>query len=285
MAVFVTLSMGLVEMPAVGGPGLKEYAVAINQAGRQRMLSQKMTKEFLLVVSGLEADANRLEFARTANLFDSTLKRLIGGDSEVGVPAPPTPAIAEHLKGVQAIWDPFRKLLEGGVSGSAPGKDALATVARESVRLVTEMDKVVTEYEQACEAAGFKGTGSVVNVAGRQRMLSQRMTKAVLLLSLGVESGPTVDELKRCRDLFATSLKGLAEGNAEMKLPPTTNKLILKELSQVAELWGPFDVVLAAVVASGGAPTPAQVQEVAQLNSKLLASCQKVVSSYEQESR
>ena len=58
-----------------------EYATVINLAGRQRMLTQKMSKEVLLVALGHDADANKANLRNTASLFDRTLKGLKDGDS------------------------------------------------------------------------------------------------------------------------------------------------------------------------------------------------------------
>ena len=70
----------------VGAITAKEYAVVINLSGRQRMLTQKMSKEMLLVASGVEAEKNRGALKKSAALFDTTLKGLIKGSKELGIP-------------------------------------------------------------------------------------------------------------------------------------------------------------------------------------------------------
>lgn len=55
---------------------LSENAVAINLAGRQRMLSQRMTKAILIIQSASDLDKNAAlyELQHTVTLFDQTLK-------------------------------------------------------------------------------------------------------------------------------------------------------------------------------------------------------------------
>jgi hypothetical protein len=58
----------------------------INLAGKQRMLTQKMTKELLLVANGIDADANKANLGKTVALFQSTLTGLLDGDEGLGLP-------------------------------------------------------------------------------------------------------------------------------------------------------------------------------------------------------
>lgn len=62
----------------------------------------------------------------------------------------------------------------------------------------------------------------VINLAGRQRMLSQKLTKEVLLIA----GNPSIEERKRYRDILKNSLitwtavhEGLQYGNAALQLP------------------------------------------------------------------
>ena len=267
--------------PVLAAPSTKEFAVAINQSGRQRMLSQKMSKEFTLICLQLDPAANRTELAKTIKLFDTTLARLQKGDADVSMPAPPTPEIAAQLELVKGIWSPFRAAVETALAPNPVPADTQHLVAKESLHLVVEMDKAVTLYENACIAAGIQGTGSVVNVAGRQRMLSQRMSKDIFFIALAVDPDTARADLRKVRDLFDRSLHGLTDGDEVLHLPPTTNKTIRAQLATVAEIWGRFSALVDRVLIETAAPAPDLLREVAELNPKLLAECQKVVGSYE----
>ncbi|MBN1889389.1 MAG: GAF domain-containing protein [Thermoflexales bacterium] len=77
----------------------------------------------------------------------------------------------------------------------------------------------------------------VVNIAGRQRMLNQRMTQQAYLVSMGDANARSA--LSETGALYERSLKGLQNGDAELGLPPASPKL-RAQLDGVAGLWGPF---------------------------------------------
>ncbi len=54
----------------------QQSGTVINLAGKQRMLTQKMTKELLLIANGIDVDKNRESLKKTAELFENTLKDL-----------------------------------------------------------------------------------------------------------------------------------------------------------------------------------------------------------------
>ncbi len=82
---------------------------------------------------------------------------------------------------------------------------------------------------------GNSADGVVINMAGRQRMLTQKMTKE----AMGAANGKiAVKELKKTAELFNKTLNGLIQGNEE--LPPSEDEEILAQLAKVKNLWNPF---------------------------------------------
>ena len=161
----VVLSMaGLLFCGAAGGvfkvlEAQNNDAAVVNLAGRQRMLSQKMTKEALGVAKNAEdQDAYRAALSGTAGLFDKTLSALLDGGETVGgggdpVTLPPTTqeSIRGQLGEVQKIWTPFHAAV-GTVTSGDPGSprfdEALALIEAQSIPLLKTMNKAVGMYEQ-----------------------------------------------------------------------------------------------------------------------------------------
>ena len=68
---------------------LQSDALAIDVAGRQRMLSQRMSKNVCLVGSGINVDAAKAELAATAQVFATSLFALRDGMVQAGINPPP----------------------------------------------------------------------------------------------------------------------------------------------------------------------------------------------------
>src|SRR5207247_4148051 len=109
---------------------ISEHALAINLAGRQRMLSQRMTKALLTAERDVErglpqADALE-ELKKTLGLFDTTLAgfkvgaMVIGGnDKPVFLAAVTSAEGSEILAKADAIWQPYQALILPLVSDNA----------------------------------------------------------------------------------------------------------------------------------------------------------------------
>ena len=123
-----------------------------------------------------------------------------------------------------------------------------------------------------------KSNGVVINLAGRQRMLSQKMAKEALAVAEGKKD---FSDLKETASLFNTTLEGLIHGNSELKIPPTENETILSQLDKVKDLWTPFFESIKLV----GSNNPKEVERgkdyILESNEKLLSEMNKAVKMFE----
>ncbi len=135
---------------SAAGPTSAEYGVVLNLSGKQRMLSQKMSKEFLLIAYGHQAEDNKLSLLETYTLFERTLKGLLDGDDTLGLPATKPQHIRDQLGVVNGLWTDFKPVVEYGAdykTTSIPtGK--IATLAATNLPLLKNMNKAVGMYEK-----------------------------------------------------------------------------------------------------------------------------------------
>jgi len=271
--------------PTCSSPNVSstEWSTVINVAGRQRMLSQKMSKEFLLVAKGIDVADNKLNLAATIALFEGSLAKLVQGSTADSLPAAPTQALADQLYVVKGLWATFKALLEGNVDASPIPSGVLSDVAAQSVPLLVQSNAAVTLYVSAATDAGATVPGATVNIAGRQRMLSQRMSKEVLLIALGVDPEANRQALNSTMALFETSHMGLLEGDSDLQLVQAEHSCILQQMEVVGELWVDFKAVLQPIV-DGGNATDAALSEIAELNPILLGEANDAVTLFAADS-
>ena len=83
---------------------LGNSAETINMAGKQRMLSQKLAKEVMLVKQGA---LNSQQMQDTIDLFESALQHLLKGDSKNDIAPVTEPEIISQLNKVKALWGEY----------------------------------------------------------------------------------------------------------------------------------------------------------------------------------
>ncbi|MDH0142636.1 methyl-accepting chemotaxis protein [Aquipseudomonas alcaligenes] len=109
----------------------------INVAGAQRMLSQKMTKEALLLRQGA---SERKSLEATIAQFDQAHRDLLAGNPARNISVIEAPAIQAQMARVGELWRAFRPRLEQTAGG---GEADLAALESASVALLKEMNQAV----------------------------------------------------------------------------------------------------------------------------------------------
>jgi len=250
----------------------KADGVVINLAGKQRMLTQKMSKESLALSQGT---GSKESLQKTVNLFDKTLKGLISGDTQLGLPPTQKIEIVNQLNHVQKLWKDFRLNLSVVLANAAETTAALSYLNNNNIKLLKEMNKAVGMLE----SNSFDS--KTVNLAGKQRMLTQKMVKETLGLLQGSTSS---DTLKGTSTLFDKTLKGLISGDSDLGLAAMTDSAILAQLTSVQVLWKDFNGNVGTVLKLA----PETNNAMAYINGnnvELLKEMNKAVGMYEKQSK
>lgn len=268
-------------------PTSAEYGVLLNLSGKQRMLSQKMSKEVALIALDINKADNLQALAQTSALFDKTLAGLKDGDASLGLPATESKRIRRQLGKVEKIWQTFYPSIQGILASGAVNREQLQIIATNNLPLLKQMNKAVGLYEKEAQKSGLKaapGLASTINLAGKQRMLTQKMSKEFFLIALGYQVEENKLNLLETYTLFDRTLKGLREGDDTLGLPGTPQPHIRAQLKVVEELWQSFKPL----VTHGSdyktkTLSKQEIRQIASSNLPLLKQMNQAVSLYEQE--
>jgi len=214
----------------------KELATSINLAGKQRMLVQKITKEALLIHANLDKKDNLNNLKQSSQLFDQTLKGLIHGDKSLNLVALNKKPVQKQLKIVEDLWQPFYKEIKSILSGKAK-ESSYEFLEKNNMNLLKEMNKAVGLYTEGNSNSSKLKLANDINLAGKQRMLTQRMAKDLLAISNNLDKQKHIGDFKKTRNLFTQTLKGLLNGDKKLNLVGTKLPKIVKQLNVVDKSW------------------------------------------------
>ncbi len=206
-------------------------ATQVEIASRLLMLSQRISRQAREGSLGDAQSYTGLEDTRAA--VDGIIQALDAGDSSIGI-APLAGTPRAHLESLRVTWAPLRSNADAVLTN----QDAVLAIrnARDQVNdlaplLLAQSDEVVETMvlEQA--------DPTLINLAGRQRTLTQRIRASVNEFALG-EQGAEVAATQFGRDirLFGRTIRILEQRvSAPVKAKLDAVKLTYQELSNSVE--------------------------------------------------
>ncbi|NJM18758.1 MAG: SpoIIE family protein phosphatase [Richelia sp. RM2_1_2] len=164
---FLTFDLGVLLPNFLISSNLKKDAVSINLAGRQRMLSQKITKALLQVkvaqLAQRDTGKAKQELEKSFQLFDDTLlgfdrgKIVTGGDDKpVFLDGVTTTQAKEIIAQAQTIWLPYKTKIQSVLASSdnsltASLEDAIVYTEGNNLKLLDLMNQLTTEQQQRAD--------------------------------------------------------------------------------------------------------------------------------------
>lgn len=142
-------------------------AEALNRAGQLRMLSQHLVKLYALQCADVDAAAARKMLQASTERVIDNLQLLERSLSK--------PTFGDLLHTLRSVWQRLAPAL-----ASAPKTLHLEALDASAEQLLQSADQLTT----ALEAGNAYARLALVNLVGRQRMLSQRVAKQALLATL-----------------------------------------------------------------------------------------------------
>ncbi len=197
---------------AMAGESAQELAL-LDVAGQQRMLSQAIAKDYFYLVRGLRKE-------RVARQLKSSIETFIHNN--------------QLLK--KRVKDPEARDLLAYMQMAVQDLATLASqpFTPENGLQVLDQSEAILEGSQAIverlEKSMGKRKSKIVDLAGRQRMLAQRIAKLYMAYQVGLHEQALLDDLKKTVADFEHAHATLVKARA-------TTPEIAKRLQRVYRLW------------------------------------------------
>ncbi len=169
---------------------------AVDIAGKQRMFTQRMLKDYAMVGMGNTFGKPADDLKKISTDFQDHMESLASYTK--------SDEIKKSIEKVKTLWIPLKKTLS-----EAPSKEKVEKLQIDLDALLKAADDTTKLFAKE----SGKASGETVNKAGRQRMLSQRMASLYMLKVWEVEDPQFKTKLDDAMKLFKTSLAELEKSS------------------------------------------------------------------------
>jgi len=171
---------------------IKSIYDAVDIAGKQRMFTQRMLKDYAMIGMKNSFGNSNEDLKNIMGEFEEHLHALHDYTKNT--------KIKKSTKKVEGLWLPIKKVLE-----SKPDKDKVSKLQEDLEHLLSVANDTTALFAKETG----KESGKVVDMSGRQRMLSQRMASLYMLKVWGIDDDKFKEKMKSSMELFKTSLEEL----------------------------------------------------------------------------
>jgi hypothetical protein len=230
-------------------------SAAINVSGSFRALSQRMAKAYCQQHLQVLSDAALDVLAKARKQAQAGAAELAKGSTAGAWPA----ELSRQLEEVQKQYGILNAL-----TAVAPTKASAVAVAEQADRMMAAAQTATESLEKLARAPSAR----LVNLAGRQRMLSQRMAKTYFLLAAGVDAKAAQAQMAADASEFKLALQTLTAA-------PVSTPAIRTELELAQAQWLFFETAMRRN------PDAQGMASVATTSERLLAVMDRLTSLYD----
>ncbi len=226
---------------------------AIRIAGNQRMLTQKMLKDYSLIGVNIRARKARQDLEQASQLFNQQLAQLEGFVKDDHIKQP--------LMTVKKLWTDVKTIYHADVE-----RDKLIKLTSDSELLLKACQKIVQGLEK--QAANDKAI--LLNITTKEQMLAQRIISLLALKAWQFEEPYSAE--------YQKTIKEFEQGLATLEKNSTNTTEIVAQLTRVGEQFKRLISTMAvseggyslAIASTSGEKIATQMQAVTQQYQNLL---------------
>jgi len=239
------------------------FEKAVNISGKQRMLSQKMSKAYVLLSKGINDNTIKKELNSSKFIFEKQLQILTKNASSTSVKL--------SLKKATKLWNDFK-----GVITSNPDVQNSMRVMKINTDLLKACNEVVISIENTFNynnqffQSKNKELIGIIDKSGKQRMLAQRLCLYYAASTIFMRDGA---EYKKILSSVFTEFDNAI---GDLLISSYNSTEIEEELGNIMSLWEKFQTNQKGLLNG-----EFELQEVFKTTNKLTTSFNKITGLYE----
>jgi len=222
----------------------------IGAADRLRTLSQEISAEVCFLHNGVLVDQNHSALTHSISEFDEILNALLNGDVERHIiGAEERLKTIREIEAIMAEWAPLHQAAQDVLTD--PGNiDAVHLIYEQSEHLLDTTSHLLSELEgeYSHPTEVFMSDVLLIEFAGRQAMLTQKIAFEACLVWSGYGGTEQIDDLQKICDHFDLIARALQNGMDGTGITPAPTTEISEALEHVVADWDEVMVHLEHIV-------------------------------------
>lgn len=275
------LALGTVALPAHSNPQatiintqlVEDIGAAerVEAGDRLRTLSQEIPAAACHLHGGIAPDQSRKLLEESRRDFEVIIDALLNGNPAMNIiGGEPRKLMIAEIDNLAETWAPTNAAIDALLT--TPGdKGAITTIKQDNAVLFDKTSHLLSELsaEYSNPAELLQIDALLIDIAGRQSMLTQKMSKETCQIWTGNRSDEMMSALTSSIQTFDVSMNALLNGMPALGVIPAPTPEIKSGLELVMSDWTELRTELEAVMAQADTPTERKTQVYEALNAKM----------------
>jgi len=219
-----------------------ENKKVLNYAFKQRMRTQWMSRDALLISMDFNCSFYQKEILINADLFNENFNNLINSKEDIKKAEKRDPNFTKKVEEVQEIWLTFYDSIKK-ISKDAKDKNALKFIEENNIKLLNDISYIFTNFIKSYQSTD-KLEASMAHIksmlytqVGKPRMYINKLVKERLLIEQNINVKENQNNFNQSVKDMDRLMKALVDGDKALELHGTEDKKILEKLSISQKIW------------------------------------------------
>jgi len=237
-----SLMSGLTDIVDQAEEKKAEDKKVLNYAFKQRMRTQWMARDALLIAMGINSSFYQKEILQNANDFNENFNNLIGSKKDIQKAEKRDSNFEQKIKDVNSTWTTFYDSVKK-ISKNPKDKEALKFIGENNIKLLDDIAYIFTNFIKSYQSTD-KLEASMAHIksmlytqVGKPRMYINKLVKERLLVKQNINKKANQKSLEQSIKDMDRLMKALKDGDKKLELNGTEDRKILDKLDISQKLW------------------------------------------------
>ena len=219
-----------------------EETKVLNNAFKQRMISQRMARDTLLIATEFKSSLYQKNLKEDADAFNSKFENLINSKKEIEMVVKKLPIFQEKIDKFKKTWLHFHENIEK-LNKNGKDKEATNYILNNNIEILEDIDFIFSSFLKFYQSSD-KLENSMTHIktmlftqVGKPRMYITKAVKERLLIKENINKKENQKNLEDTIQKMDKLMKALKDGDKELELHGTEDRKMLEELAVSQKLW------------------------------------------------